>query len=114
MVLLFRFDGRDAADGLKQPAIIEPVHPSQRGVFDRLEVAPRSAPMDHLGLVEAIDGCRQSVVIAVAGAADRRLDPSFGTAFGLLDWHVLGRFRVVDEAATPHRSSVMQRLLERF
>ncbi|MBA4756675.1 MAG: transposase [Sphingosinicella sp.] len=41
--------------------------------------------MDHLGLVEAVDGLGQSVVVAVAHAADRRLDPSFGEALNPIE-----------------------------
>jgi hypothetical protein len=33
--------------------------------------------MDDLGLVEAVDGLGQGVVIAVAHTADRRLDASY-------------------------------------
>ena len=44
---------------------------------------------DHFGLVEAVDCLGQSVVVAVADAADRRLDPGFGKALGVLDRHVL-------------------------
>lgn len=36
------FGGRDVADELKQPAIVEPVDPFERGVFDRSE---RSLPL---------------------------------------------------------------------
>ena len=45
---------------------------------------------DHLGLVEAVDRLGQSVVVAIANATDRRLDPGFGEAPGVLDGHVLG------------------------
>jgi hypothetical protein len=45
--------------------------------------------VDHLGLVEAIDGLGQGVVVAVADAADGRLDPGFGQALGVFDRDVL-------------------------
>ena len=35
-------------------------------------------PMDDFGLVEAVDGLSQGVVIAVAHTADRRLDAGLG------------------------------------
>jgi len=70
----FGFRRRDVADGLEEPAVIEPFDPFQRGVLDGLVGAPRAAPVDDLGLVEAVDGLGQGVVIAVADAADGRLD----------------------------------------
>src|SRR3954452_459270 len=49
----------------------------------RLEVSPWPAPMDHLSLVEAVDGFGESVVIGISDAADRRLHASFSQALGL-------------------------------
>ena len=80
-------------DGCEQPAVVEPVDPFQRRVFDGLERSPRSLPVDHRcpfgeaqdRLVNAIDRLDQSVVIAVADTADRRFDARFGEAFGVLD-----------------------------
>jgi hypothetical protein len=93
IVLRLGFGGRDVADGLEQPLVVEPVEPFEGGVFDGLEVAPRATPVDHLGpfgeaqdrLVKAIDRLGQSVVIAVADTADRGLDADFGEAFGIVD-----------------------------
>src|SRR6201989_352254 len=45
--------------------------------------------MDHLGLVKTVDGFSQGVVVAVADAARRRLDASFGQALGVFDRHIL-------------------------
>jgi hypothetical protein len=67
--LLFGFGWRDVADGLEQPAVVEPVDPFQRGELDGLERPPWPAPVDDLGLVETIDGLGERVVIAVADAA---------------------------------------------
>jgi hypothetical protein len=47
-------------------------------------------PMDHLGLVEAVDGFGESVVIGISDAADRRLHASFSQALGVLNGYVLG------------------------
>ena len=56
--------------------------------------------MDDLGLVEAVDGLGQGVVIAVADTADRRLDAGLGEALGVLDRQVLAAaIAVMDEAA---------------
>src|SRR6476469_5676461 len=89
IILLFGFGRRDVADGLQQATMVEPVDPFERGVLDRFEAAPRSTPVNHLGLVEAVDRLGQSVVVAVADAADRWLYPGFGEALGVLDRHVL-------------------------
>lgn len=62
--------------------MVEPVDPFEGRVFHRFEAPPRPTPMDHLGLVEAIDGLSQSIVTAVADAADRGLDPGFREALG--------------------------------
>jgi hypothetical protein len=40
--------------------------------------------MDHLSLVETVDGFGESVVIGISDAADRRLDTSFSQALGVL------------------------------
>lgn len=80
--LRFGFGGRDVADGLEQAAVIEPVDPFERRMFDRLERTPRPTPVDQLGLVEAVDRLGQGVVITVADAAVRRLDPGLCQALG--------------------------------
>ena len=46
---------------------------------------PGATSADYLGLVEIVDALRQSVVIAVADAADRRLDARFCEALGVAD-----------------------------
>ena len=54
---------RDEADGLQKPATVEPVHPLEGCELDGLEVTPRAASMDDLGLVEAVSrrNCRQTL-----------------------------------------------------
>ena len=69
--------------------MIEPVDPFQRGIFDSFEAAPWPTPVDHLGFVQAVDRLGQSVVIAVADAANRRLYPGLGKSLGVVDRHVL-------------------------
>ena len=68
--ILLGFRRRHVADGLQQAAVVEPVNPFEGGEFDGLEGVPRAAPMDDLRFEETVDGFRQSVVIAVADAAD--------------------------------------------
>jgi len=67
VVACFGFGGRDVADRLQQPAIVEPVDPFQGGELDGLERAPWSASVDHLSLVETADGFGESVVVNVKG-----------------------------------------------
>jgi hypothetical protein len=75
--------------------------------------SPWSAPMDHLGLVKAVDRLGQGVVIAVADTADRRLDPGLGQALGVLDRDVLAAaVAVVDEAAAMDGPPIMESLLQ--
>src|SRR6516165_5872349 len=44
------------SDGLQEPSVIEPINPFQGGELDGLIAAPWPAPVDHLGLVETVDG----------------------------------------------------------
>src|SRR5664279_2570409 len=82
--------------------VVEPSHPFQRGKLDCLLGLPRRAAMNQLGLVEPIDGLGQGVVVAVALAAHRRLDASFGQALAVADRHVLRTpVRMMNQAAVP-------------
>ena len=77
--------------------------------------APRSAPMDDLGLVEAVDRFGESVVVGVADAADRRLDAGLGQALGVFDRDVLAApVAVMDEAAAMDGPPIMERLFQRI
>jgi hypothetical protein len=69
--------------------MVEPVDPGERREFDGLEAPPGSAPMDHLGLVEAVDGFGERVVIGVADAADGGLDARLAQPLGVFDGQVL-------------------------
>lgn len=55
MVTGLGFNGWDIADEFQQPPVVEPIHPFERGILDGFERAPWPAPVDHLGLVKAID-----------------------------------------------------------
>ena len=91
---------RDVADGFQQPAVVEPVHPLERGVLDGLDAPPRPAPMDDLGLVEAVDGFGQGIVVAIANAAHGGFKAGLGEALGVYDRHVLhAPVAVMDEPA---------------
>ena len=67
---------RDEADGLQKPATVEPVHPLEGCELDGLEVTPRAASMDDLGLVEAVYRLGQRVVVRVRRRR-RRCDALF-------------------------------------
>jgi hypothetical protein len=89
VVAFFGFGRRDVADGLQQPAIVEPVDPGQGRELDGLEAPPRPTPMNDLSLVKTIDRLGESVVVAVSDAADGRLDAGFRQTLGVSNANVL-------------------------
>ena len=72
------FGGRNVADELEQASMVEPVHPVEGSELHRLGMMPGTTPADHLGLEEPDHRLRQGIVVAVADAADRRLDAGLG------------------------------------
>jgi beta-lactamase superfamily II metal-dependent hydrolase len=68
VVACLGFGRRDVADRLQQPAIVEPVDPGQCRELDGLEAPPRSAAVNDLCLVEAVDRFGESIVVAVTDA----------------------------------------------
>ena len=113
IILILGFGRRDVADGLQQSAVVEPVDPFEGRVFHCFEGPPWSTAMDHLRLVEAVDRFGQSVVVAIADAANRRLDPSFCKALSVFDGHVLRpTVAVMNEAAPMGRPSIVKRLFQ--
>lgn len=69
--------------------------------------------MDEFGLAKTVDRFGQSVVLAVANAADRRRDPGLGKAFCILDREVLAAaVAVVDQATMMNWPPVVDRLFE--
>ncbi len=60
-MVYFGFCWRDVSDGFQQSAVVEPVDPFEGGIFDGLEVAPRPATVNDLGLEQAVDRFRQGV-----------------------------------------------------
>ena len=92
--------------------MVEPVAPFERGVFDGLEAAPPSSPVDDLRFVQAVHRLGQSV--AVTDIADRelcRVDPGFGEALGRLDGHILPpTIATMNETASLGRPAVIKRL----
>src|SRR6202162_3667356 len=113
VVAVFGFCRGNVTNGLQQSAMVEPVDPFQGGELDGFERAPGPTPVDYLGLVEAVDGLGQGVVVAVADAADGRLDPGFGQALGVFDRDVLAAsITMMNKPSTMQRPPVMQSLLE--
>lgn len=108
------FRRRDAADGLQQPAIVEPVDPFERGELDGFEGAPRSATTDDLGLVEPVNHFGEGIVVKIADASDGRLDARFGQALGVSNADVLRTsVRIVHQANSVCGPSLVQDLLQR-
>jgi hypothetical protein len=60
IVHVFQFCRGNVADGLKEPTVIEPVDPLQRGELHVFEGLPGAALSDELGLEKPVDGFRQS------------------------------------------------------
>ena len=83
---------RYVGDRFEEPAVVEPVDPFERGVLDGLQGAPGSTPMDHLCFVEPVDRLGESVVVAVADAADGRHKTGLGQPLRVPDRDVLGGF----------------------
>ena len=110
IVPFFGLGGKDISDRFEQPAIIKPIDPFQGGVLDGLEVSPRSASMDDLGLVPTFDRLGEGVV----AAADRGLEAGLGQSFAVFDREVLhAPIAVMNEAAASNGSAIVQRLLQR-
>src|SRR5260370_41917341 len=69
--------------------------------------------MEPFGLVEAVDGLGQRIVVAVADAAHGRLDTGFGQALGVFDREVLAAsITMMNKASSIQRPPVMQSLLD--
>ncbi len=54
-------------------------------MFDGLEVAPRSATVDDLGLERAVDRLREGVVVAIADAAEGMFKVGLAQPLGAFD-----------------------------
>ena len=89
MVARFGLGGRNVADGFEQTPGVEPVHPIPGGVLDRLQRLPRTVAPDDLGLVEAVGGLGQSVVVGIADASHGGLDAGVGETLGVFDSDIL-------------------------
>ncbi len=74
---------------------------------------PWTAPMDHLGLEQAVDRLGEGIVIGVAHAADRGLDAGLGEPVRVAQREVLrSPIRVVHEPVIPDGTALVQGLLQ--
>ncbi len=92
--------------------MVEPVHPLQGGQFHGLPGFPKRPAVNQLGFVQPVDGLGQSVVVAVATAADRGLYAGLSQPFGVPNGDVLdASIGMATDAKKP--SSGCQRALGR-
>ena len=70
VVVCFELRGWDSAEVVKDAAVVEPVDPFEGGDFEVFEAAPGSFVSHEFGLVEAVDGLGESVVVGIAAGAD--------------------------------------------
>src|SRR3990170_6418808 len=74
---------RTVAAGLVEAAVVPEMDPVGGRELDLLDRSPRTAAVDELGLVQAVDGLRQGVVVRVAAAADRADRLGLGEPLGV-------------------------------
>lgn len=77
------------AERFHEPMMVVPGHPFQGRQFDGLPRFPRGASMNQVRLVEAVDRFSRRVIVAVATAADGRLDTRLGQTFAVPNADVL-------------------------
>src|SRR5206468_3683528 len=82
LMVQFILGGRQTIARAVQPAVVVPVDPLQGRKLDVSERLPRPAAIDDLGLVEADRCLRESIVVGVADAPDRRVDAGIDEALG--------------------------------
>jgi hypothetical protein len=106
------FSWRHVTNRLEETTVVEPVHPFEGGVLDRLQGSPRATAPDDLSLEQADDGLCEGVVVAVADAPDRGLDPGLQEPFGVPDADVLPAPVAMMGQATLRRTTVVQGLFQ--
>jgi hypothetical protein len=73
----------------REPAVVEPVDPLERGVLHFIAALPRATATDELGLVEADDRLGEGVAVRVALGSDRVRRSWLTQALGVADREVL-------------------------
>ncbi len=95
--------------------MVEPVHPFEGGEFHGLERPPWGAPVNDLGLVEAVDALGQGVVVAVADGRRLAARCRFGRGARCSGWRRTGcPVAVMHETAAIQRAPLVQRLFQRI
>lgn len=79
----FDLDGGAHAAFAVGALVVPPLHVLQGGELDLFDGLPRSVAADEFGLVQAVHGFGQRIVIAVADTAGRGCGAEFGDAFGV-------------------------------
>ena len=77
------------------------LNPFEGGEFDRFGTPPWTAPVDHLGLKQAVDCLGERIVVAVSDAANRRFDASLKQTLGVTNREVLARPDRCGESGRP-------------
>ena len=72
-----------------QALVIKPRDPFQGRQLHGFTRLPRTPAVDEFGLVQAIDGFGQGVIVAIAPAADRRRNARLGKPFAVADGNIL-------------------------
>ena len=65
MIVCLELSGRDIAKWPHQSMVVEPRDPFKRCQLDGLLGLPWATTVNHLGLVQAVDGLGQGIVVAV-------------------------------------------------
>ena len=108
---LFELGRGNVPDRLEEAARVVPRDPLERRELDLLDSFPRPAPVNHFGLVQADDGFRECVIVRIARAADRRLDPRVREALSVSNRQVLqAAVTVMDQRLGAGERTVVERL----
>ncbi len=70
--------------------MVVPGDPFEGCQFDRFPRLPWGAPMNQFRLVQAVDRFSRRIIVAVAPAADRRLNAGISQPFAVANADVLG------------------------
>src|SRR5215213_10048613 len=97
---------RDSAAGGVQSGVVVPVDPFQGGQLNLGEGAPRPFAVDLLGLEKPDRGFGQRVVVAIADAADGRVDAGLDEPTGEREARVLTAGVVVADHALGERDAL--------
>src|SRR6266516_2059088 len=113
MVGRLELRGWDHAQLAVQAAVVEPVDVFQGGVLHVLQSPPGAAVADQLGLVQAVEGFSQGVVLTVAPRADRGHGTSLGQALGVANGEILrATVAMVDQPLQEAGSPTTERHLQ--